>query len=329
MIQEENHNPSYIRLFRSGELKKRIHQTKEILSSCILCPRRCKVDRLTGERGFCKSGYLSSVAHFLPHFGEEPPLSGTKGAGTIFFSNCNLSCLFCQNYQISQLGIGNEMSAQELADMMLKLQTDGCHNIEFVSTTPHLHAVLHALEIAIQNGLRIPLVYNTNGYESLEGLAMLDGVIDIYLPDFKYADAELGERFSAVRDYRKHALPAIKEMQRQVGKLVIANGVAARGLIIRHLILPSYMSNTFGVLSLIAKEISSDVQLSLMSQYNPMYGAAEHKEINRKLTQEEYDLCIRKAEALGFENVWLQELGSADELIPDFTMRDPFNFKQT
>ncbi len=316
--------PSYVNLHRSGEIRKRVLRAREMLTECTLCPRACGTNRIEGKRGWCGTGISSKVSHFLPHFGEEPPLSGMKGAGTIFFSHCNLSCVYCQNHQISQMGIGEERSSDGLSHMMLELQERGCHNIEFVSPTSHLHAILGALEIAVGGGLIIPLVYNTNGYESLEALALLDGIIDIYLPDFKYADDEIGRRYSSVYDYSLHALSAIKEMQRQVGKLNIEDGVAVRGLIIRHLVLPGHVKNTVSVLSNIAQMLSTNVTLSLMSQYHPLHGAGTHREIGRKITEEEYAQCIDHAEKLGFEDVWIQERESSDELLPDFTANDPF-----
>ncbi len=298
-----------------------------MLTACTFCPRECGARRMDGEKGWCGAQVESNVSHFLPHFGEEPPLSGTHGAGTIFFSRCNLSCIYCQNHQISQLGIGSERSADELAQMMLKLQSRGCHNIELVSPTPHLHAIIDALERATKCGLVIPLVYNTNGYESQEALALLDGIIDIYLPDFKYADDELGKKFSSVDNYSQHAIAAMQRMHRQVGELCIEDGIAMRGLIIRHLVLPGHVADTASALSIIAKTLSTDVQISLMSQYNPVHEAKAHREIGMKITKEEYAQCIDYAAKLGFENVWIQELESADELLPDFTARDPFSFR--
>ncbi len=296
------------------------------MASCTLCPRSCQVNRLEGQLGFCKSGVQAKVSHFLPHFGEEPPISGTGGAGTIFFSNCNCSCIFCQNYQISQMGIGKEVSPLELSDMMLKLQNRGCHNIEFVSPTMHLPSILESLDLAVRAGLSIPIVYNTNAYEMLKSLSLLDGIVDIYIPDFKYADAEMAERFSSAYDYPEKALEAIKEMRNQVGDLDVSNGTAERGLIIRHLILPSQLENTFQVLTIIAEQISKEVYLSLMSQYNPVHKASAHKEIGRKLSREEYEKAMGWAVELGFENVWYQELESSEDFLPDFTKQDPFQF---
>ncbi len=297
-----------------------------MMASCNLCPRSCRINRFEGELGFCKSGTFAKVSHFLPHSGEEPPISGTDGAGTIFFSNCNLSCIYCQNYQISQMGFGREVSAQKLSDMMFQLQKKGSHNIEFVSPTPHLPLILEGLDIAVQAGLNLPIVYNTNGYESLEALSILEGIVDIYLPDFKYADAGIAEDFSSAGDYPAKSLEAIKEMRRQVGDLILSNGIATRGLIIRHLILPSQLDNTLHLLNTIAKQISTDVFLSLMSQYSPVHKASDHREIGRKLTEEEYSKAMDWIEKMGFENVWYQELGSSEELLPDFSKRDPFQF---
>jgi putative pyruvate formate lyase activating enzyme len=320
---------SYVGLDRSGELGRRAHKASQMLSSCTICPRSCRVNRLRGERGFCKSGYRAKVSHFLPHFGEEPPITGQNGAGTIFFSHCNLACIYCQNHQISQEGIGGEAKKEDLSAMMLRLQEFGCHNVEFVSPTQHLPAILEALEMSIRKGLHIPLVYNTNGYESLETLAILDGIIDIYLPDFKYGDDEIAEKYSCVRDYPHRALESLQEMWRQVGELQGRDGAAAKGVIIRHLIIPSCMENTHKVLSLIAEKISTDVQLSLMSQYSPVHKACDHPEINRRLSVQEYDRCIEWTEKMGFKNVWIQELNSADDFLPDFTMHEPFTFKRT
>jgi len=279
------------------------------LSKCKLCPRECGVNRLKGEKGFCKSSAEVIVSSFNPHFGEEPPISGYKGSGTIFFTNCNLGCLFCQNYPISHLGNGNRISKNELSKMMLILQKKGCHNINFVTPTHFIPQILSALCLAIEENLHIPLVYNCGGYELVQTLRLLEGVIDIYMPDIKYGGKREGEKYSSASDYFEIAKKAVKEMYRQVGNLKLnKDGVAQRGLLLRHLVLPNGLAGTRNVFSFLAKEISPNTYVSIMSQYFPAYRAQEFEELNRRITPEEYKEALDIAKELGLQRGWQQEI---------------------
>lgn len=270
------------------------------LNSCRLCPRECRVNRLKGEQGYCRSGKRAKVSSFGPHFGEEPPLIGTGGSGTIFFTNCNLRCIFCQNYDISHLGHGEEVSSKELADMTLSLQSQGCHNINFVTPTHFVPQLLEALLTAIEKGLDIPLVYNSSGYEALSTLRLLQGVMDIYMPDAKYGLAETGEKYSKAKDYPEIMKGALKEMHRQVGDLVLDRyGIARQGLLIRHLIMPNGLADTKEVLSFIAKEISRESYVNIMDQYHPEFEAHSFPEIARYITRTEFEEAIKIARKLG------------------------------
>jgi len=301
--------PTYLELHRSGELKRRIERAYAMLSQCRLCPRECGVDRLRGERGFCRAGAEPIVASWNVHPWEEPPISGTRGSGTIFFSGCTGRCLFCQNYPISQLGVGNTVSVQRLAEMMLELQDRGCHNINLVTPTHFVPQILAALELAIEGGLRLPLVYNTSGYERVETLQLLDGVVDIYLPDAKYADDETARRLSGFVRYVEANRAALKEMFRQVGDELVLDGegIARRGLIVRHLVLPEGLAGTGEVLRLIAENLSPHVHVSLMDQYFPAHKAVGHPVLGRKITAEEYAEALRAFEEAGLTNGWMQE----------------------
>ena len=301
--------PSYLELHRSGELKRRIERAYAMLSQCRLCPRECGVDRLRGERGFCQAGAEPIVASWNVHPWEEPPISGTHGSGTIFFSGCTGRCLFCQNYPISQLGVGNTVSVQQLAEMMLELQDRGCHNINLVTPTHFVPQILAALELAIEGGLRLPLVYNTSGYERVETLQLLDGVVDIYLPDAKYADDETARRLSGFVRYVEANRAALREMFRQVGDELVLDGegIARRGLIVRHLVLPEGLAGTPEVLRWIAENLSPRVHVSLMDQYFPAHKAVGHPVLGRKITAEEYAEALRAFEEAGLTNGWMQE----------------------
>ncbi len=303
-------DPSYLPLWRSGALRRRAEAAREPLAGCDLCPRKCGVNRLAGEVGFCRAGELAKVASWNVHMWEEPPITGTRGSGTIFFSHCTGRCLFCQNYPISQLGVGQEVTAERLAEMMLELQRRGCHNINLVTPTHYVPQVLAALEIAAFRGLRIPLVYNTSGYDTVETLRLLDGVVDIYLPDAKYADDAVAQRISGFRDYVAHNRAALLEMQRQVGDTLVrdAMGVARRGMIIRHLVLPKGLAQTPEVLRWIAENVSRQVWVSLMAQYFPAHKAVDHEELGRRLLPYEYAEALEAFEAAGLENGWRQEL---------------------
>jgi len=292
------------------ELQNRIEAAYQLLESCRVCPRECGVNRLKDEKsGFCRSGLNPAISSVSPHHGEEPPLSGTKGSGTIFFTSCNLRCVYCQNYPISQLGNGAERTVGELACQMVWLQEQGCHNLNLVTPTHFMPQILKALGIAKERGFNLPIVYNTSGYESIEALQLLDGIVNIYLPDMRYADDAAALKYSSAPHYPEINRAAIKEMFRQVGNLVLdENGVAQRGLIIRHLVLPGGLSGTDGVMKFLAEEISKDVYISLMSQYFPAYRAQEFEEIDRRITPEEYDEAYEIMQKYGLENGWVQEI---------------------
>jgi len=280
-----------------------------MLRECRLCPRECGVDRLDGERGFCRAGAEPIVASWNVHPWEEPPISGTRGSGTIFFSGCTGRCLFCQNYPISQLGVGNAVSVQQLAEMMLELQDRGCYNINLVTPTHFVPQILAALERAIEGGLRLPLVYNTSGYEKVETLRLLDGVVDIYLPDTKYADDETARCLSGFVRYVEANHAALREMFRQVGDELVLDGkgIAQRGLIVRHLVLPNELAGTREVLRWIAENLSPRVHVSLMDQYFPAHEAVGHPVLGRKITAEEYEEALLAFEEAGLTNGWMQE----------------------
>lgn len=299
--------PAYLGL-DAAEWEERIAAARALLSPCRLCPRECGAQRLAGEKGVCKAGGVAEVSSYNDHHGEEPPLSGFMGSGTIFFTQCNLRCVFCQNYPISHLGNGRVAGADKLAAMMLSLQKRGCHNINFVTPTHMMPFILEALPRAIEGGLRVPLVYNCGGYESLDALRLLGGVVDIYLPDIKYDENGPAKKFSNVTDYVERNREAIKEMHRQVGDLELdGEGLAMRGLIIRHLVLPGGMAGSEGTLKFIADEISIDTAISLMSQYFPAYRAGEFREIARRPNRDEYRLAARAMKRLGLSNGWVQD----------------------
>ena len=282
---------------------------EEPLSACRLCPRECGANRLEGERGFCGAGRLARVAAVSLHHGEEPPISGTRGSGTVFFSHCNMKCLFCQNYPISQYGNGREMDPETLAGEILRLQEQGAHNVNFVTPTPHVPQMLQAVLLARGEGFDLPVLYNTNGYDAPETLAFLDGLVDIYLPDAKYRSADLADAASATPDYARHNDAAIAEMIRQVGFLDAGEeGVATRGVLVRHLVLPGKVGETKAVLAHLAETFGIDLPLSLMGQYFPAWRAETIRGFGRKITRKEYDVAVEAAERLGFRNVFLQEL---------------------
>jgi putative pyruvate formate lyase activating enzyme len=301
--------PSYLSLFQSGELQRRAEEALARLGRCRICPRHCEVNRLEDERGSCRGGLRAIVASWNVHPWEEPPISGTGGSGTVFFGGCSGRCRFCQNYPISQLGVGREVEAGRLAEMMLELQGRGCHNINLVTGTHFVPQVLAALVLAAAGGLRIPLVYNCAGYEEVETLQLLDGVVDIYLPDAKYADDESAREFSGFPNYVEANRAALREMYRQVGELEVDEaGIATRGMIIRHMVLPGGIAGTLQVLHWIATELSPTVHVSLLAQYFPAHRAIGHPLLGRKLTWEEYDAACAAFEEAGLENGWLQEL---------------------
>lgn len=300
--------PGYRRLLRDGRLAQRVERARERLAACDLCPRRCGVDRLAGETGYCRAGAGARVASRNAHHGEEPPLSGTRGSGTIFFTHCTGRCLFCQNYPISQLGVGQDAPSERLAGMMLELQRAGCHNINLVTPTHYVPQILEAVALAAGRGLRIPLVYNTSGYDRVETLELLDGVVDIYLPDAKYADDAVAERLSGFRGYVEANRAALLEMARQVGAGldVDAQGVAVRGMVIRHLVLPGGLSQTPEVLRWLAGHLGREAWVSLMSQYFPAHRAVGHPELGRRLVPAEYAAAQDALEAAGLDEGWCQ-----------------------
>ncbi len=296
--------PHYLALHARGELELRVQEAWERLRACNLCPHSCGVDRLSGEKGFCRVAQGPMVSSYGPHFGEEAPLVGFSGSGTIFFTYCNMACVYCQNWEISHLGDGEVVSPQELARMMLALQARGCHNINLVTPTHQVPFILKALVLAVEEGLRIPLVYNCGGYESLETLALLDGVIDIYMPDFKYWDEEIALRLSKAPGYPEVARQALKEMHRQVGDLEIdARGVAVRGLLVRHLVLPGGLAGTKEILSWIAREISPNTYVNVMDQYYPCGQAWRYPPLDRRLYPEEYEEALAAARAAGLRRL--------------------------
>ncbi len=298
----EYREPVYLETYRRGVLDSRIEQLEAILDECTLCPRECGVNRNTGERGYCNSGRSVKVSSVQPHFGEEPVLVGTHGSGTIFLTNCNLGCVYCQNYEISHLGYGRAMSEAELADSMLMLQKRGCHNINLVTPTHFTPQIVKALRIAIEKGLRIPLVYNCGGYESKRTIELLEGIVDIYMPDIKYGAgaAESAARYSNARDYFRRCKDAVKEMHAQVGDLKLDyRGLAYRGLLIRHLVLPNRVADSESVMRFIATEISKDSYVNIMAQYRPMYNAYKYKELNRWIRMEEYREVVETARRYG------------------------------
>ena len=320
--------PNYLSLISSGELHNRVASLDNLLEDCTLCPRNCHVNRKAGEIGFCRSGYLPIVSSYCAHYGEEPVLSGNRGSGTIFFGNCNLRCIFCQNHQISQPEKSlrdKEMSFERLADIMIELQIKGCHNINLVSPSHFAAQIVKALEIAVKKGLKIPLVYNTNSYESLYTLKLLDGIIDIYLPDIKYSDNNNSFDYSRAEDYVRQSKAAILEMKRQVGNLIVDdNDIAIRGLIIRHLVLPNGIAGSEESLRFISNEVGRETFLSVMSQYFPTHKAKENILLSNSLTEAEYERVIDYFKMFGLENGWIQEYSSRDYYCPDFEKDEPF-----
>jgi putative pyruvate formate lyase activating enzyme len=296
--------PVYLETQRRGLLQAKIDAAYEILSRCNLCPRNCLVDRHYGELGLCRTNDKPVVSSYGPHFGEEDPLVGSQGSGTIFFTHCNLYCLFCQNYEISHGGEGEEVSIEDLAAMMLALQRRGCHNINFVTPSHQVYQILAALPAAIAGGLNVPLVYNTGDYDAVETLRLLDGVVDIYMPDFKFWDPQVAGDFCSAEDYPEIARQAVKEMHRQVGDLALDDqGVARRGLLVRHLVLPDGLAGTKEVMEFLAREISIHTYVNVMGQYRPCGRAAEHPILRKFLTGLEHEQALRLAREAGLTRV--------------------------
>jgi len=293
--------PSYIALSESGELEDRICQAYALLESCTVCPRKCRINRLNDEKGFCRTGLLPVISSSGPHFGEEPPLVGKNGSGTIFVTHCNLSCEFCQNYDISQCGNGKTISCETLAGMMIDLQQRNCHNINLVTPSHVVPQIIRSIGIAAEQGLHIPLVYNSGGYDSTDTLSLLDRIVDIYMPDAKYGSDDIAMALSHAPDYVGSMKAAIKEMHRQVGDLVITNGLAVRGMIIRHLVLPENLAGSDRVLPWIAEDISRNSYVNIMNQYHPPWHtqgnriSSLYRSLGRRITPEEYRYAVRCA----------------------------------
>ncbi len=325
--------PGYIALYRSGELERRAGRLEARLAECDICPGECGANRLKGKTGSCNSTYLPIVSSVGAHHGEEPVLSGSRGSGTIFFGNCNLRCVYCQNHQISQDPENQqryEVGTRVLAERMLYLQDElKCHNINLVTPSHFVPQIVHAVLEAVPMGLRLPLVYNTSSYDSLKTLQELDGIISIYLADLRYASNELGRKYSRVHHYADSSRVAIKEMYRQVGNLDVDDeGIARKGLIIRHLILPNEIAGSEDSLSWLVNEISCGVAVSIMSQYHPAHHAHKYHELNRRISPEEYATVVRLAQRLGMENGWMQSMSSPEYYLPDFSVDEPFSAKK-
>jgi putative pyruvate formate lyase activating enzyme len=307
--KETGFEPAYLKLHRTGELKKRAEKLWAMMEKCRLCPRRCGFNRLRGMKGFCRApGATLVVSSAHPHFGEERPLVGKGGSGTIFMTHCNLRCVFCQNYDIALLGRGVESSVNKLAGMMIRLQDRGCHNINFVTPTHYSAHILKALDIAAGKGLRLPIVYNTSGWERLDIVELLDGIVDIYLPDFKYWDSDMSAKYSSnARNYPEITREAIIAMHRQVGVAKPAkDGIMKRGLMIRHLVMPNNTGGSEKVMEWIAGTLPKDTYVNIMIQYNPVYKAYDYPEISRRITREEYTRVVNKAKEMGLTNLDIQ-----------------------
>lgn len=292
--------PSYLKLYQEGELQGRLEKAMNLMESCSLCPRGCGSNRLEGESGFCRTGSKAKVSSYNAHFGEEGPLVGRYGSGTIFVTSCNLLCSFCQNYDISHMAEGVEVEPEQMADMMIHLAERGCHNINFVTPTHVVPQIIEALILAIDKGLRVPLVYNSGGYDQKETLELLDGIFDIYMPDFKFWGDKWADRFCDAPDYEEVARAAIKEMHRQVGDLVVDDeGLALRGLIVRHLVMPNNVARTEKIMEFLSKEISPNTYVNVMDQYRPCGTADKDESINRQLTGQEYRDAVSSAKNAG------------------------------
>jgi putative pyruvate formate lyase activating enzyme len=301
-LSSQGFEPAYLNLYRTGELKQRARDAIKGLASCCGCPRNCRDDRLANKTGICKTGRLASVNSYFPHRGEEHCLSGWRGSGTIFFSGCNLRCQFCQNHEISHLRSGAETEPEHLAEMMLELQAMGCHNINFVTPSHVVSQILEALVLAVEGGLRLPLVYNTSAYDSIESLHRMDGVVDIYMPDFKIWDSRIALKYLAAKNYPEAARRAIKEMHRQVGELKMdEQDLAKRGVLVRHLVMPRRIAGTHEITRFLTREISSHTYLNIMAQYSPANRVSEEKfpEINHRITQQEFTDAMTAAHRAG------------------------------
>ena len=316
--------PSYT-LVEDSVFEKKIKKAKKILNSCTLCPNECKVNRLRGEIGLCGQGKYAKISHFLPHFGEEPPLSGINGAGTVFFSGCTLSCIYCQNYQISSPeGIGKILPPNELAAIFVRLSELNCHNIDLVSPTPHISAILESLYIVKKQGIKLPIIYNTNGYLSETTLSLLEDIVDIYLPDIKYSDDTNAFKYSKIKNYVKHSKNAVAEMLRQRKELLVdENGIAYKGCVIRILLLPSELDGMEKTLEFLAEH--KGINISIMTQYSPLNQAHKFPEISKKISRDYIDKIFKLADSYNFDNIFTQGIESQNIFIPDFERDSPFD----
>jgi putative pyruvate formate lyase activating enzyme len=296
--------PSYLKTHNEGILQERIESALGILENCRLCPRHCEINRLEDEVGVCKTGRQAVVSSYSPHFGEEDPLVGSGGSGTIFMTHCNLGCIFCQNYEISHLSEGVPVTTSDLAQMMLNLQRRGCHNVNFVTPTHMVPQILEALPEAIEEGLQVPLVYNCGGYEEVDTLRLLDGIFDIYMPDFKFWDSKVAAQFCSAPDYRDKVCAAVKEMHRQAGDLILDQaGVAQRGLLIRHLVMPDGLASTREIMRYLANEVSRNTYVNVMSQYRPCGEAHKYPELRRSITTDEFREAVSMAQEEGIHRL--------------------------
>jgi putative pyruvate formate lyase activating enzyme len=296
--------PAYLTTYESGILEVKVQQALALLESCTVCPRDCRINRLQDQYAVCRTGRYAMVSSYFPHHGEEECLRGWKGSGTIFFSNCNLKCVFCQNFDISQQGRGSVTPPEQLARMMLELQSQGCHNINFVTPEHVVPQILEALLLAVKQGLKLPLVYNTSAYDSMDSIKLMNGVVDIYMPDFKFWDQDKARRYLKAEDYPETAKRVIREMYRQVGDLVLDQyGVAKRGVLLRHLVMPGDLEGTRAIMGWIARELSPTTYVNVMSQYRPAYKADRYPEIQRSLTSSEFRTAVKIAEEAGLERL--------------------------
>lgn len=297
--------PSYLNITRK-EWQKKISLALKMLTNCIICPKKCMSKRLQDQKnGFCRLGRYAVISSFHPHFGEEKPLVGSRGSGTIFFAHCNLACKYCQNFDISQLDLGKEVNKKRLAEIMIKLQNLGCHNINFVTPSPNVPQILEALPFAIKMGLEIPLVYNTSSYDAIPSLKLLDGIVDIYMPDTKYSDDRISIKYSSAPNYFQVMKGVIKEMHHQVGDLVIENGIAKRGLLVRHLVLPNNLAGSEKIFSFLSNEISKNTFLNIMDQYYPYFKAEKYPEIARSIKRKEFEKVLTLAQKAGLKRLYL------------------------
>ena len=304
-MRREAFRPAYLKTYEEGLFAERVRQAFLLLERCTVCPRKCSLDRTRGEKGFCRAGDVPEISSYGPHFGEEKPLVGRHGSGTIFMTYCNLGCVFCQNYTISRLGEGVEISYEKFSGIMVELQRRGCHNINFVSPTHFVPLILKALPRAIEMGLSVPLVYNTGGYDSLEALKLLDGIFDIYMPDFKYTRGDIAEKYSQAPDYPGVVQAALKEMHRQTGDLVMdEQGIALRGLLVRHLVLPENLAGTREAMRFLAAEISRNTYVNIMDQYHPRGDIIPPgSPLGRRITRQEFREAIRAAKEEGITRI--------------------------